>query len=48
MKTVQSVLRNLLFVAIATFSLSALSSQANAATVEDLNMDAAQSLQILY
>jgi len=48
MKTMQSTLRNLLLVAIATFSLSAISSQANAATVEDLNMDAAQSLQILY
>ncbi len=48
MKNLQSVLRNLLLVAVATFSLCAISSQANAATAEDLNKEAAQSLQILY
>jgi lipid-binding SYLF domain-containing protein len=48
MKNLQSVLRNLLLVAVATFSLSAISSQANAATAEDLNKEAAQTLQTLY
>jgi lipid-binding SYLF domain-containing protein len=48
MKTIQSVLRNLLVVAVATVSLTAISSQSNAATVEDLNKEAAQALQTLY
>lgn len=48
MKFIQSVIRNLLLVAIVTFSLSAISSQANAATVDDLKKDATQALQILY
>jgi lipid-binding SYLF domain-containing protein len=48
MKNLQSVLGNLLLVAVATFSLSAISSQTNAATVEDLNADAVQALQTLY
>jgi lipid-binding SYLF domain-containing protein len=39
---------NLLLVAAATFSLGAISTQANAATAEDLNRDAAQALQTLY
>ena len=48
MKTIQSTLRNLLVVAVATFSLIAISSQSNAETVDDLKKDAAQALQILY
>ena len=48
MKNLQSALRNLLVVAVATFSLTAISTQANAATVEDLNKDSAQALQTLY
>lgn len=44
----KSALRSLLLVAVATFSLNALSSPANAATVEDLNKNAAQTLQTLY
>lgn len=44
----KNTLRSLLLVAVATFSLITLSSQANAATVEDLNKDAAQTLQTLY
>lgn len=48
MKNIQSALRNLFFVVVATFSLIAINSQANAATVEDLNKDAAQALQTLY
>lgn len=48
MNSLQSALRHLLLLAVVTFSLSATSSQANAATVEDLNMDAAQALQTLY
>ncbi|MDA3894744.1 MAG: hypothetical protein PF482_01210, partial [Desulfobacteraceae bacterium] len=48
MKNLQSVLRNLLVVAVATFSLIAISSQSNAETVDDLKKDAAQALQILY
>jgi len=48
MKNLQIVLRNLFLVAIATFTLCAISSRANAATAEDLNKDAAQALQTLY
>ena len=48
MKNIQSAFRNLFVVAVATFSLITISSQANAATVEDLNKDAAQALQTLY
>ena len=48
MKNIQSALRNLLLVAVATFSLIALGNHANAATKEDLNKDAAQALQNLY
>lgn len=48
MKKLQSALRDLLLVAVATCTLSAISSQAIAATVDDLNKDAAQALQTLY
>jgi lipid-binding SYLF domain-containing protein len=52
MKNLQNVLRNLLqlvvVVAITTFSLSAISGQANATPLEDLNKDATQALQTLY
>lgn len=48
MKKLQNALRNLLLVAVATFTLSAIGSHANAATVDDLNKDAAQALQTLY
>jgi lipid-binding SYLF domain-containing protein len=48
MNNIRSALRNFLLVAAATFSLCALSSNANAATAEDLNADAAQALQTLY
>ncbi|MFO7962667.1 MAG: lipid-binding SYLF domain-containing protein [Desulfobacterales bacterium] len=48
MKPIQSFLRYLLLVAVATFSLIAISSQTNAASVEELNKDAAQALQTLY
>jgi lipid-binding SYLF domain-containing protein len=48
MKPIQNTLRNLLVVAVATFSLLAISIQSNAATVEDLKKEAAQALQTLY
>jgi lipid-binding SYLF domain-containing protein len=44
----QSSLQRFLLVAAAAFSLAGLSSQAGAATAEDLNADAAQALQTLY
>jgi lipid-binding SYLF domain-containing protein len=48
MTNTRRTLQNLLFVAVATFSLGAISSHAVAATAEDLNKDAAQALQTLY
>lgn len=48
MTNIRRTLHKLLVVAAATFSVSAISSQAIAATAEDLNKDAAQALQILY
>lgn len=48
MKTIQNALRKLLVVAVATFSLFAISSLSSAATVDDLNKEAAQALQTLY
>jgi lipid-binding SYLF domain-containing protein len=48
MTNIRRALHNLLLVAVATFSLGAISSHANAATAEDLNRDAAQALQTLY
>lgn len=48
MTNTRRALQNLLFVAVATFSLGAISSHAVAATAEDLNKDAAQALQTLY
>ena len=48
MTTKRSDLLNLLFAAAAALSLCTLSISAYAATAEDLNADAAQSLQILY
>ena len=48
MTNIRRTLHNLLLVAAAIFSLGAISSQANAATAEDLNRDAAQALQTLY
>ena len=48
MTTKRSGLLNFLFVAAAALSLGTLSISAYAATAEDLNADAAQSLQILY
>ena len=47
MTNIRRTLHNLLLVAAAIFSLGAIS-QANAATAEDLNRDAAQALQTLY
>lgn len=48
MTNIRRALHNFLLVAAATFSLAAISGQANAATAEDLNRDAAQALQTLY
>jgi len=48
MTTRRNVLKNLLLITAATFSLGTLSSQAVAATAEDLDKDAAQALQSLY
>ena len=48
MTNIRRTLHNLLLVAAAILSLGAISSQANAATAEDLNRDAAQALQTLY
>ncbi len=48
MINMRRTLLHLFFVAAAIFSLSAISSYANAATSEDLNKDAAQTLQTLY
>ena len=45
---IQRSLRSFLLVAAAIFSLGAFSSQANAASAEDLNAQAAQTLQTLY
>ena len=48
MTNIRRTLHNLLLVAAVILSLGAISSQANAATAEDLNRDAAQALQTLY
>lgn len=48
MTNLQRVLHRFLLVASATLALAAVSSQATAATAEDLSADAAQSLQLLY
>jgi lipid-binding SYLF domain-containing protein len=48
MNNIRRTLNKLLLVAAATFSLGAISSQAVAATAEDLSKDAAQALQTLY
>jgi len=48
MKNIQRTLLNLLLVTITTFSLGAISSRAIAATAEELNKEADQSLQTLY
>jgi len=48
MTTRRYILKNFLLVAAATCSLGAMSSQAIAATAEDLDKDAAQALQALY
>jgi len=48
MSTFGRTMKNLLLVATAAVSLAAISSQAVAATAEDLNKDAAQSLDKLY
>ncbi len=48
MTKIRRTLNKALLVAVATFSLGAMSGQANAASAEDLNKDAAQALQILY
>lgn len=48
MTNTQSTLQRFLLIAAAAFSLAGLSSQATAATAEDLNADAAQALQTLY
>ncbi len=48
MTNIRRTLQNILLVAAATLALGAFSSQAFAATAEDLNSDAAQALQILY
>ena len=47
MTNIRRTLHNLLL-AVATLSLGAIGCQANAATAEDLNRDAAQALQTLY
>ena len=48
MNNIRNTLRNLLLVAVATFSLIGISNYAVAATAEDLNKDALQALQTLY
>jgi lipid-binding SYLF domain-containing protein len=48
MKTIQINLSKLFLVAVATLSLCAVSSQANAETEDDLKKDAAQALRLLY
>jgi len=48
MTTRRDVFKNLLLISAATFSLGTLSSQAVAATAEDLDKEAAQALQTLY
>ena len=48
MTNIRRTLHNLLLVAAAILSLGAINSQANAASAEDLNRDAAQALQTLY
>lgn len=48
MTTRRHILKNFLLVAAATCSLGTISSQAIAATAEDLDKDAAQALQALY
>ncbi len=48
MNNIRSTLRNLILVAVATFSLCAISSPAMAASAEDLNADSAQALKNLY
>ena len=48
MITLGRTIKNLLLVAVAAVSLATVSSQALAASAEDLNKDAAQSLQKLY
>jgi len=48
MNNIRSTLRNLILVAVAAFSLCAISSPAMAASAEDLNTDAAQALKNLY
>ncbi|MBS1209758.1 MAG: hypothetical protein H6R19_2156 [Proteobacteria bacterium] len=48
MHTLGRTMKNLLLVATAAVSLAAISSQAVAATAEDLNKDAAQALDKLY
>ncbi|MDR3394985.1 MAG: lipid-binding SYLF domain-containing protein [Parasulfuritortus sp.] len=48
MTTIRSTLHKFLFIAVAALSLGAISSQASAATAEDLDKDSAQALQTLY
>ncbi|MGB4062316.1 MAG: lipid-binding SYLF domain-containing protein [Azonexus sp.] len=48
MTTRRHLLKNLLLITAATFSFGTLSSQAIAASAEDLDKDAAQALQTLY
>jgi len=48
MNNIGNTLRNLLLGAVATFSLIGISNYAVAATAEDLNKDALQTLQTLY
>ena len=48
MISIRPVLKNLLLVAVATFSLASISGSAVAASAEDLNKDADQALQTLY
>ena len=48
MTNMRRTIQNLFLVAAATFSLGAISNHANAATTENLNRDAAQTLQTLY
>ncbi len=48
MTNIRSLINKFLLVAVATLSFGAISSQAIAATAEDLDKDAAQALQSLY
>ena len=48
MNTIKHTLQSILVVAVATLALASMSSQAVAASAEDLNKDAAQALQTLY